>query len=239
MEAPFWFRVLHGARFLRNIGPLRKDPVRRVASDILAFTGLGGAGIAIAQFLRARIEAPALRVEPLLSFDDRAARVWQQSAVDYSFSALRTGQYLQSNYPTLSTPYTTLGLSRGIELAGWVNLLDCKPWNAAFFGNMKVAAIIDGVAPRENVPELVRAAVQAAKDNGSDMIFTNQTHQAWNDALRNAGFWQGPSNYLLAFSKELLKLLEPLDETIPHIHFNRGDGDGRVNLLPPDATQPA
>jgi hypothetical protein len=48
--------------------------------------------------------------------------------------------------------------------------------------------------------------------------------------LKAAGFWKGPSNYLLALSKGLGKLLEPLDEAIPRIHFNRGDGDGRVNL---------
>ena len=236
MEAPFWFRVLHGGRFLRNIGPLRKDLPRRVIGDLLAFTGVGGAGIAIAQALRTsalRGERPD--VETLRSFDERTTEIWRQCAGDYSFSAMRTPDFLRFNYPTLTEPYTTLGLSRDGSFAGWVNLLDCKPQNAAFFGNMKVAALIDGVAPRKFIPELVRAAVVAAKENGSDMIFSNQTHQDWTDALRNAGFWRGPSNYLLALSKALVKLLEPMEEAIPRINFNRGDGDGRVNLLPADA----
>jgi hypothetical protein len=35
-------------------------------------------------------------------------------------------------------------------------------------------------------------------------------------------------------SKELRKLVEPLGEALPRIHFNRGDGDGRVNLTGQD-----
>ncbi len=59
-------------------------------------------------------------------------------------------------------------------------------------------------------------------------------HRDWTSALKSAGFWKGPSNYLLALSKELRQLLEPFEEALPRIHFNRGDGDGRVNLTAHD-----
>jgi hypothetical protein len=94
-----------------------------------------------------------------------------------------------------------------------------------------VAALVDGVGPAAAIPSLIHCAVEAARDHNADMVISNQMHRDWTSALKAAGFWQGPSNYLLALSKPLRKLLEPLDEAIPRIHFNRGDGDGRVNLF--------
>jgi hypothetical protein len=232
LETPFWFRVIHGSRFLRNIGPLRKDLPRRIASDLLAFTGLGAAGIALAQHFRTKASTDAsLRAEPLESFDDWAAEVWRHSCDQYVLSAVRTPDYLRFNYPLTGAPYTSLKLTQGGHAVGWVNLLECQPQNASYFGNMKVAALIDGVAPPRFVPDLVSAAVKAAKKSGADLLFTNQTHQDWNRALRNAGFWQGPSNYLLGLSEALVRLLEPIEEAMPRIHFNRGDGHGRANLI--------
>jgi hypothetical protein len=232
LETPFWFRVIHGSRFLRNIGPLRKDLPRRIASDLLAFTGLGAGGIALAQRFRTKASPDAsLRAEPLVSFDDWAAEVWSHSCDQYVLSAVRTPDYLRFNYPLTGAPYTSLKLTQGGHPVGWVNLLDCQPQNASYFGNMKVAALIDGVAPPRFVPALVSAAVRAAKKSGADLLFTNQTHHDWNTALRNAGFWQGPSNYLLGLSEALVRLLEPIEEAMPRIHFNRGDGHGRANLI--------
>jgi hypothetical protein len=49
-------------------------------------------------------------------------------------------------------------------------------------------------------------------------------------ALQNAGFLHGPSNFRFAASRELAKLLDPLPTTMAHIHLNRGDGPGPVNL---------
>ena len=231
VETPFWFRVIRGSRFLRNIGPLRKNLPRRIASDLLAFTGLGAGGIALAQRFRTKASPNAgLRVEPLVSFDDWAADVWNRSRDEYLFSAVRTPEYLRFNYPLTGAPYTSLRLTDGGHPVGWVNLLDCQPQNASYFGNMKVSALIDGVAPRQFIPDLVSAAVRAAKKSGADLLFSNQTHQDWNTALRNAGFWKSPSNYLLALSEQLVRLLEPIDEAMPRVHFNRGDGHGRANL---------
>src|ERR1051326_8179837 len=40
LETPFYFLVLNGKQFLRNAGPLRGRAGRRIASDVLAFSGL-------------------------------------------------------------------------------------------------------------------------------------------------------------------------------------------------------
>jgi hypothetical protein len=231
MEAPFFFRVIHGSHFLRNIGPLRKDTLRRLAADCLAMSGLGGLGIAAAQQFRTKASFDSrFQTEPLTEFGSWADEVWTQCQDEYMFSALRNSGYLRFNYPQTTSPYSGIKLMDRGNPVGWVNLLDCNLQNKSYFGAMKVAAIIDGVARRPCIPSLVAAAVRSATQNGADMVFSNQTHRDWIEALRNAGFWPGPSNYLLALSKELARCLEPLTEAIPLIHFNRGDGDGRVNL---------
>jgi hypothetical protein len=109
-------------------------------------------------------------------------------------------------------------------------MLDCQPLDRSYFGGMRVAALVDGVGPPAVIPSLVHSAVKAARERHADLVVSNQMHRDWTSALKGAGFWRGPSNYLLALSKELRKLVDPLEEAIPHIHFNRGDGDGRVNL---------
>jgi hypothetical protein len=232
MEVPFWFRVIRGSRFLRNIGPLRKDALRRLAADTLAFSGIGSLGIAVAQQFRTRASFDRqFHTEPLTEFGPWADDVWNQSQDEYLLSAVRNADYLRFNYPQTAHPYSGIKLLDAGAPVGWVNLLECRPQNKSYFGAMKVAAMIDGVARRPFIPSLVTSAVRTAKENGADMVFSNQTHQDWTEALRNAGFWPGPSNYLLALSKELARCLEPLTEAIPRIHFNRGDGDGRVNLI--------
>jgi hypothetical protein len=230
MEAPFWFLVLNGSRFLRNIGALRKDPFMRAAADFLAFTRLGGATIEIAQFLRRRQTRSArFTSEAITNFGPWAADVWEQSRGSYLFSAVRTPDYLTFNYPNTDAS-ASIRLSRGGEPVGWINLLECRPLNASYFGQMKVTALVDGVSRAEFVPDLIGCAVDAAKRDGADLLFSNQTHLDWNNALKYAGFWRGPSNYLLGLSKGLARLLAPMEESAGRIHFNRGDGDGRVNL---------
>ena len=113
-------------------------------------------------------------------------------------------------------------------------MLDCQTLNRSYFGELRVAALVDGVGPPEAIPSLVHSAVEAARGRNADIVISNQMHRDWTSALRAAGFWKGPSNYLLALSKELRKLVEPLGEALPRIHFNRGDGDGRVNLTGQD-----
>jgi hypothetical protein len=98
-------------------------------------------------------------------------------------------------------------------------------------GDMKVACLADGEGEASAVPALLKAAVRMAREGGADLVFSNQMHTTWKKALEEAGFWRGPSNFLLAFSKELSALLDPLAESLPRIHFNRGDGDGVVNLI--------
>ncbi len=231
LEAPFYFLVLNARSFLRNIGPLRARIGRRVAADVLAFSGLGALALHGIQRVRTRSRFdPRYARSDIRNFSDWTDRVWQASASRYSFSAVRTADYLRFIYPDGDPFYYGVRLNDGAEPAGWMQMLDCRPRDRSYFGEMRVAALVDGVGPPAAVPSLVDCAVEAARKRHADLLISNQMHRDWTSALKAAGFWRGPSNYLLALSKELRKLMEPLSENIPLIHFNRGDGDGRVNL---------
>lgn len=234
LEAPFYFLVLNGKRFLRNIGPLRIRADRRVAADLLAFSGLGGLALKAIQKARTQSRFDK-RYEPhaVQEFSDWTDQLWQATAERYSWSALRTADYLRFIYPRDEPRYYGVQLTAGGLPQGWVQMLDCQPLDPSYFGEMQVAALADGVGLPEAIPSLVHSAVEAARKRHADLIISNQMHTDWTSALKAAGFWQGPSNYLLALSKELRRLLDPLEKAVPHIHFNRGDGDGRVNLIGP------
>jgi hypothetical protein len=239
LETPFYFLVLNGKRFLRNIGPLRGRAECRVAADVLAFLGLGGLALKAMQGARRRSRFDGrYRQHPIEEFSDWADQIWLESAPQYSLSAVRSADYLRFVYPLMgphvASPYYGVQLTEGDRPAGWVQMLDCQPRDRSYFGEMRVAALVDGVGPRAAIPSLVHSAVEAARERHADIVISNQMHRDWTSALKTAGFWQGPSNYLLALSKGLRKLVEPLEEAIPRIHFNRGDGDGRVNLTGQD-----
>ena len=235
LETPFYFLVLNARRFLRNIGPLRGRRGRRVAADVLAFSGLGGLALKGIQRARTRIRFDGGYVQhPIQDFSEWADRIWQASVEQYSVSAVRTADYLRFIYPHSESRYYGVQLTAGDAPAGWVQMLDCQTLNRSYFGELRVAALVDGVGPPEAIPSLVHSAVEAARGRNADIVISNQMHRDWTSALRAAGFWKGPSNYLLALSKELRKLVEPLGEALPRIHFSRGDGDGRVNLTGQD-----
>lgn len=231
LETPFYFLVLNSKRFLQNAGPLRATTHRRLSADFLALSGFGAAALKGIQRARTRSRFdPRYQSHPLDEFSAWTDRIWTESASRYSLSAVRNADCLRFLYPHQAPPYYGVKLTEGDAPAGWVQMLDCQPRDRSYFGEMRVAALVDGVAPPAAIPSLVHSGVEAARTRHADIVISNQMHRDWISALKAAGFWQGPSNYLLALSKGLRKLLEPLDEAMPHIHFNRGDGDGRVNL---------
>jgi ferredoxin-NADP reductase len=73
---------------------------------------------------------------------------------------------------------------------------------------------------------VIHAARRHLEERGVDVIISNQSYAAWERALRTDGFFRGPSNFLLAASKELAALGVPAAD----MHINRGNGDGPVHL---------
>jgi hypothetical protein len=230
-EVPFLFRVLNANRFLRNAAPLQRSFVRPLAR-FAALTGLGALAIHGMQALRTRRTSDdGSGLQPLTGFGNWADEVSDECSGMYSFAAVRDGAYLNFIYPGTGNLYHGLKLIQNGKAAGWIQVLDCAFHNRSYMGDMKVACLADGEGEASAVPALLKAAVRMAREGGADLVFSNQMHTTWTKALEEAGFWRGPSNFLLAFSKELSALLDPLAESLPRIHFNRGDGDGVVNLI--------
>lgn len=231
METPFYFRILNARGFLRGAGPLRTSKLRRIGAEILAATGLGNLGVSLIQGMRTRGSFDKqFAVETVREAGDWADDLWQSAAPMFSFAGVRNARTLPVLYPSFYKPNSAFRLIDNGKNVAWAQLLDCQPLNTSYFGSMKVTALVDGLATEAALPSLIAAAVAMAKEQGADLIFSNQMHSAWTRALHRSGFFQGPSNYLLALSKPLAALLAPIDRATPLIHFNRGDGDGRVNL---------
>jgi hypothetical protein len=238
---PFHFKVVHPGRFLRHIRALRTSQLRRTALDAAAFTGAGWLGMKALGLTR---RLPSCLFELAPRFAPWADEVWERSRPAYALVAQRDAATLDRLYPP-SDPHFLRVRAAG----GWAVLLDTQMQDHKQFGDMRVGAIVDCLAPPESATAIMRAAASLLEQRGVDLIVSNQLHSAWSRALRESAFRAGPSNYLLALSPALaeaagagpdrsLKSCERMRpqagvgklKLAPPFHFNRGDGDGPIHL---------
>jgi hypothetical protein len=230
---PFYFRVVHPAKFLREMRALRTEPWRASLMNIAAATGAGWLAIKSAQAaasLRSRSASPRVdfTVEEGVEFSDWADELWAQAKETVSFATVRDANTLRLLYPPnfSSDIASTRGLrvSRNGSAIGWaiIGLRRKDPK----FGEMRVGSIVDCWALPENAATVIQAATQALEKDGVDLIVSNQSHHAWCGALEKAGFLKGPSTFIFAASKKLTELLQPQQENPASFHITRADGDG-------------
>ena len=98
-----------------------------------------------------------------------------------------------------------------------------------YFGNLRVGTVLDCVAAPEAAGSVAWLSARVLARAGADVVLTNQQHLLWRNVFRQAGFFPGPSNYLLAISKRLSEQAAQ-GGGVDAIHLTRGDGDGRINL---------
>ncbi len=231
MLVPFYFHALNINALLRQVTLLNSSPALHLARNILTWTRGAFPLIYAGQSL---LKLPSLldgRVasEPVECFGPWADRIWKSSRKEYSLTAVRDAAALNRLYPP-GHPALRLRVRRQGEDVGWVVLLDTQMKNHPYFGDLRVGSLVDCFA----VPGLERPVAGAGKRyllaRGVDVIISNQSHLAWRRALRGMGFLRGRSNYAFAVSKDLERLLEPLDGSLAAVHMTRGDGDGPINL---------
>jgi len=223
---PFYFKIVHPYRFLRQMQLLRSSALRRALMDVGAFSGTGwlaAKALATVMGLRAWRDQPftAQKVE---QFSDWVDPLWQHSRDLYAMAAVRDREILCRLYPPEESDCTRLRISRNGTDAGWAVVGERR--KDAKFGAMRVGSIVDCWALPDHAIAVVRAAVQALELHGMDLIVSNQGHTIWGQALESAGFWQAESNFIFAASKKLSELLHPFAENKSRIHFTRADGDG-------------
>ncbi len=214
-NVPFFFKVVHPARFLRNIRPLRKSALRRMSMDAAAFSGLAWIGLRLLQ----RPIGGKLECEQVQDFSPWADEIWRRAAAQYEAIAARDAG-------TLDAWFEGLGVRLRMGSAGWALVLDTQMRDDQYFGDMRLGSIADCMASPGDAPAVIRAATAFLERRGVDLIVSNQLHHSWQDALRSAGFREGPSNFVFAASKKLSELIS----NPSGVHMNRGDGDGPIHL---------
>ena len=228
---PFFFRVVKPSRFLRNMQTLRSSASRKLLLDLAAYSGAGWAGSRLFQGYRALLapRSPAAEYCEIASFEtDTVAAglqsLWEQVRQTCSFMAVRDAEALRILYPPTETHLTRMAVKRGGGAIGWAVVGERR--KDAKYGDMRVGSVVDCFALPGELLTVVRGATQTLERQGFDLILSNQSHQAWGEAFRAAGYLPGPSNFIFAASKKLAELLAPFEAVRPRMHLTRADGDG-------------
>jgi hypothetical protein len=223
---PFYFRVVHPSRFLREMEMLRSSGLRKFTADLAAYSGSGWAGLKMFDLYRRlrRPQTAKVETEIVNEFGAWTEDVWQHSRGAYGFTAVRDFASLRALYPANQRHLTRLRISREKTDIGWAVVGEKR--TDAKYGSLRVGSIVDCWGNPEDALAIVLSAVETLEKAGVDLIVSNQTHQAWTDALRHAGFVSGASNFIFAASKKLGELLQPFDEAKLRMHITRADGDG-------------
>ena len=229
---PFFFRVVRPARFLRGLPLLRTTATRRLGLNLLARSGAGWLGTCLVQRLaaRGRRGAAACGVEAQGGFGDWADEVWEASHRQYTLVATRDRESLETIYGNAFRGLIVLRMTRDRKDTGWAAVLDTAMSGHRQFGDLRVGSIVDGFSAPDDAPAVIRAATLFLEQRKVDLIVSNQTHRAWVEGLRSSGFLKGPSNFALALSRSLASKIPSCAERWGEFHFNRGDGDGPINL---------
>jgi hypothetical protein len=220
---PFQFTVIRAGRFLREIGPLRKGP-RKIAAHAAALTGLPSLALGLRNLARSRLNTSGYQLEPASAWPDALDSVWQASRGGIALSVLRDAATVADLHPAEDRRLHRFLLRRAGEVVGWSSCLLTPMRNNSYFGNLRVGTILDSMAGEAHLDALLALTQAALADSGAEIIVANHRHARWRQALARQGWFNGPSNFLLAISKPLART--PLDQ----IYLTRADGDGRVNL---------
>jgi hypothetical protein len=218
---------------LRQIVYLRGTPQRRLALDALAYSGVGWLGVHAYQVFKAW---PTARdkdwtAAPVDAFGSWADDLWQVAHPQYKMIALRDRTILNILYPASDPRWIRLAVRTGSEVIGWATVLNVPMQGHNFFGDMRVGSIIDCLAVPGAEGKVAQAALAHLARGGADVVVTNLSHRAWQQALSSTGFLSGPSNFIFAASKPVSQMLGSFDANKDLVHMTRGDGGGPQNLL--------
>lgn len=226
-SVPFYFRMLDAPRCVRNIAPLRNTSAKRLAGVIAAATGAATLGAMVMHRTSrgARQAAAAFEAAPVDRWSSSADDVWNAFKGEVGFGVLRTTDTLPFLYPFDTVTPKVWWLTRGGRIEGWFGLLITAMTNNPYFGDLVVATLTDCVGSPQAIRAGVAIAAAHARSGGADLLITNQQHRLLQKSCVEAGWRQGPSNYLIATSRALSAVLTP--ETA---YVTRRDGDGLTNL---------
>jgi hypothetical protein len=228
-KVPFLFRIENAGNFTREFQWLRQDVRLRILLDVARNTGTLAGYVALArlrrQALRSRAPTGASFAE-VADLPGEIDELFFNVRNDYGLMCDRRAEALRVRLPADDSKLLRMVLRRSGKVAGWVVISISQLRDHKQFGNMKLGCIVDGLAALADVGVLVAAACRRLESARCDLLVSNQTHPAWLKGLRRQGFFLGPSNFILALSPPLAARRA----AVSLVHFNRGDGDGPINL---------
>lgn len=232
---PFRFRILRPYRFLRGMETLRKDPIRRLAADLAAFSGTGWAAIRMLQAWKGRAGTrrstrASAEVQP--SFGPWADEIWTRCSGDYPLIAVRDRATLNFLFPQGNPLFTRLRITvPDGQTIGWAVVSTRKMEDHPQYGNLRVGQIIDALGHPEDAGTIIGVAADFLRRQGADVATCNHSHAAWVAAMDASGFLTGPSNFIFAAPPAMAALLAPFNENQTRLFFTRADGDGLYRFV--------
>jgi len=224
---PFYFKVKHGARFLREV-----PAVGPRASKLAVYTGAAWAGAKVLDLALTRNRWVGRRaaVDLVDRFEDWADGVWEESKGRYTMVGLRDSHALNLIYPPENRRFLRLRMKVDGRVIGWAVALDLRLDHDERFGNLRAGVIMDCLATPENAGAVIGAASRMLEARGVDFVRSHQYHPAWRQALQRSGFLQGPSYFLFGAAPAFAEKLDAVDAGKAGVHLNRGDGDSPLYL---------
>jgi hypothetical protein len=229
-EVPFYFLVVHGARFVRNIRTLRTSRRNRFALEVARRCGVASLGAAAWQFaaVLARVSTRGTdppRLRAVESFDGTTDRIQAELRGEYPAFLDRGCAALEIKFPRADRRYRRFMVSSEGRDVGWLVATVTDLNDHKQFGDLRLASIVDGLLPKTLAPAALALLVRELRRLKADLIVSNQSDAGWIGALRRSLFARGPSNFILGRSPGFLP-----DTPLDAIHMTRGDGDGPINL---------
>jgi hypothetical protein len=234
VTVPLWFRAVRPARVLRELTVLRRSWGRRMAAALLANTGVAWLSLRAIEGARSLLTPRPQRgyvAHEVAEFEDWADGVWVESADAYGFTTLRDRAMLQNLYPPGMKDLRRLRVTRDGRTVGWAcvvhHAFSVGPPDRSF-GRLTVGQLADALGPPTHAAGVVGAATEYLETAGVDVVFSNQLHGLWTQALRRLGYLEGPSNFAFyrAPAAEKLLAVEPVKSK--GLHLTRGDCDGPI-----------
>ena len=223
---PFYFRVLRPFTVARGLTYLRKTTPRRIALELAAHSGAAWLALRV---LQGNSRPGTDAIEEVERFDSWADEVWLGAREAYRFVGCRDAETLNLLFPGDGRFIRLKVSARGVAI-GWVVLRDTPMRGHKYFGDLRVGSIVDCFSRPEDARRVVGAGLRWLEGREVDLVVSNQTANAWCEALRYHGFLSGPSTFIFAASRPLHDELQPFAASFGHTHMTRSDGDGPINL---------
>ncbi len=227
---PFFFSIVKPVRVLRELSYARREPRRRLAMDLAAFSGLGWLG---GQMLNASRTLKlgryrAHKAEPVERYGPFADEVWTRNRTLYEMVPARDAATLNTLFPPhFYSGFHRLRVQQNGEDVGLASVLLADFAQHAedkYFGKLTVGLIADVFGNPNDAAGIVSAATRYLLNSDVDLIVSFQNHPAWQDALKSLGFFPGPSTFCWYRAAGVQQLLSAAAS--PGFHLNRADAEG-------------